>query len=153
MLQSLALELGADVPVCHLSRASRMRGVGSELSLIPDFAPRHAVLVNPGVMVRTADIFTALALAAGEGAFAPIPPQWTLNALRNDLTEAAIRVAPEIAAVLQELQRRPQVELARMSGSGATCFGLCASVEAAHAAAGAIAESNPAWWIRATVLQ
>jgi 4-diphosphocytidyl-2-C-methyl-D-erythritol kinase len=152
-LRSLALALGADVPVCLLSQASRMRGAGGELSRLSDFEPHHAVLVNPGVMVKTPDIFAALALAPGAGAFAPIPSPWTLDVLRNDLTASAIRIAPEIETVLRKLQLQPQVQLARMSGSGATCFGLCFSAEAAQTAAHAIARDHPAWWVRATVLR
>jgi 4-diphosphocytidyl-2-C-methyl-D-erythritol kinase len=152
-LRSLALALGADVPVCLLSQASRMRGVGGELSRLSDFEPHHAVLVNPGVMVKTPDIFAALALAPGAVAFAPIPSPWALDSLRNDLTACAIRIAPEIETVLRELQRQPQVQLARMSGSGATCFGLCVSADAAQAAAHAIVRDHPAWWVRATVLR
>ena len=152
-LRPLALLLGADVPVCLLSHASRMRGVGGELSRLPRFTPHHAVLVNPGVMVKTPDIFAALALAPGARAFSPIPSRWTLGSLRNDLTAPAIRIAPEIESVLRELERRPQIELARMSGSGATCFGLCVSAEAAQVAARAIARDRPAWWVRATVIR
>jgi 4-diphosphocytidyl-2-C-methyl-D-erythritol kinase len=152
-LQSLALSLGADVPVCLISQACRMKGVGAELEIIPSFAPRHAVLVNPGLAVKTADIFTALALKPGDRAFKPIPPQWDLVSLRNDLTAAATNITPEIESVLTDLQRRPQIQLARMSGSGATCFGLCETDQAAAIVARGIAEDHPGWWVVATVLR
>lgn len=152
-LQSLALSLGADVPVCLVSRASRMKGIGAEVESLANFAPLHAVLVNPGLAVKTPDIFAALALAPGDRAFAPIPAKWQIASLRNDLTAPAIRIAPDIAPVLADLQGRPQVQLARMSGSGATCFGLCAAAEAAQDLAGKIARDHPQWWVMATVLR
>ncbi|MGE3830027.1 MAG: 4-(cytidine 5'-diphospho)-2-C-methyl-D-erythritol kinase [Parvibaculaceae bacterium] len=152
-LQSLALSLGADVPVCLVSRASRMKGIGAEVERLADFAPLPAMLVNPGLAVRTPEIFAALALAPGDCAFTPIPTKWDIASLRNDLTAPAIRVAPEIAPVLADLQGRPQVQLARMSGSGATCFALCATAEKAQNLAEEIARDHPDWWIAATMLR
>ena len=152
-LHSQAMSLGADVPVCLLSRASRMRGIGGELESLDDFGLHHAVLVNPGFAVKTPDVFAALALAPGSRAFAPIPPRWDLAALRNDLTAPAMRVVPEIEPVLADLRGRARIRLARMSGSGATCFALCASLDDARLAAREIARDHPGWWVVETVLR
>jgi 4-diphosphocytidyl-2-C-methyl-D-erythritol kinase len=73
-----------------------------------------------------------------------------LRARSNDLESAAIQIAPEIAAVLAALREQPRCDLARMSGSGGTCFGLFASSQAATAAADAVTGAHPGWWVRAT---
>jgi 4-diphosphocytidyl-2-C-methyl-D-erythritol kinase len=142
-LDEIAATLGADVPVCLTSRASHVRGIGEIVEPITDFAPRHAVLVNPGVAVGTADVFRELNFTGEAQGRDPC---------RNDLTAAAIKLAPVIGDVLDELKRRPGVELARMSGSGATCFGLFPSPDMATEAAKEIAANHPGWWCRATIL-
>lgn len=144
------LRLGADVPVCLLGRACRMRGIGEGLA--PLALPGVAmVLVNPGVPVETRAVFAAL----GSRDNAPMaePPVladsaaligW-LRRQRNDLQAAAVRVAPVIGTVLAALAAQPGCGLARMSGSGATCFGLFATAREAEAAAAALGR-EPGWW-------
>jgi len=148
------LSLGADVPVCMLARAGFMRGIGEEVTPV-DLSPLHAVLVNPGVPVPTGAVFGGLASkdnapmeALPTGISADQLLAW-LSRQRNDLEAPAIAAQPVIADVLQTL-RESGAGLARMSGSGATCFGLYPdSKKAAHAA---LALARPGWWVQATVL-
>ena len=147
----LALDLGADVPACLAGRTARMTGIGEKLAP-PDPAPpaAPAVLVNPGIAVSTGQVFEALAGPFGSpaedrgGDFAG-----RAAANRNDLEAPAIALVPEIADVLAALRAAPGLRLARMSGSGATCFGLFDGAAAAEAAARAIAAAHPAWWVAA----
>lgn len=150
-LARLALGLGADVPACLAGRTVRMRGIGERLApLDPAPAAVPAVLVNPGVPVSTGRVFDALAESfsppardrGGELAARAAPN-------RNDLEAPAIALAPEIAQVLAALRAAPGLRLARMSGSGATCFGLFGGEAEAAAAARAIAAAHPSWWVAA----
>lgn len=157
-----ARRVGADVPVCVDPRARRMRGVGERLSK-PLHTPRlAAVLINPGVALPTKDVFKGLALPLGappkRAERAVKPPgdagrfiQW-LESRPNDLEPPAIKLRPEVARVLAALRREPGCRLARMSGSGATCFGIFASSRAAASAARSLAQAHPRWWVKATVL-
>lgn len=136
-LAQISLPLGADVPACIYSRPLRMRGIGEWIELMPAFPEFHAVIANPGVAVPTGPVFRAfddtnpdeLAEPAdcGEDFMA-----W-LAAEPNDLQQAAIDTNGVIAALLVYLSNKPGVQLARMSGSGASCFAICES--AAHAEA------------------
>ncbi|MGH6714649.1 MAG: 4-(cytidine 5'-diphospho)-2-C-methyl-D-erythritol kinase [Bradyrhizobium sp.] len=163
-LTEVALETGADVPVCLASQACDMTGLGE--GLLPLALPKlPCVLVNPGVPVATRDVFAALGLHRGEllvGAADVIEsPAWpgdgasisdwikALSAIGNDLEAPAIRVTPAIGAVLSALGEAEGVQLVRMSGSGATCFALFASRTAAQAAAVKLLREHPAWWIHA----
>lgn len=150
-LLAIAAKLGADVPVCLISRPIRMGGIGDILSEAP-VPPRCGILlVNPGISLATPDVFRART-----GAFSPpdalLPEAWLsaatmsrdLSRLRNDLEPAAIALCPEIAAVLDAIRDTPGCHLARMSGSGATCFGLYPDADAARASAVALARSG--WW-------
>lgn len=147
--------LGADLPACLLSRPLRMRGVGEEITPIP-LPDLHLVLVNPRVETPTPPVFAALdrrdnpplpGLPARPDAAALT--DW-LSATRNDLQPAALRLRPVIADCLAALTAQG-ARLARMSGSGATCFGIFADASAAQGAAVAIAAAQPGWWVRATV--
>jgi 4-diphosphocytidyl-2-C-methyl-D-erythritol kinase len=122
-----------------------------------------AVLVNPGVPLATKDVFAAFARAGVAKAAAPFNAAgmtWAsveaaLAALTdgvNDLEAAAISLCPAVAHVLAGLTATPGCRLARMSGSGATCFGLYVTGAAAAAAAQGLAAAHPDWWVRATVL-
>ncbi len=163
-LDEMALELGADVPSCLRSSALRMAGIGEEITEIEAFPALPAVLVNPGVPVPTGPIFKALGLeqpsTAGRGLddlaaqpFASVDDVvgW-LSAQRNDLQEPAIALAPVVGEVLDALKDEGTCRLARMSGSGATCFGLFDSEDEAAASAAHLARAYPGWWVRATSL-
>ena len=157
-LMQAARATGADVPVCLDPRARLMRGIGDILSA-PLALPRlFAVLVNPGVAVSTRDVFAAFNLPPAQPvAQSGAPPARAellaeIAAGRNDLEGPAIELEPVIADVLGVLRKLPDCRLARMSGSGATCFGLFDSSAAANAAARTLRVGYPAWWVRATVL-
>jgi 4-diphosphocytidyl-2-C-methyl-D-erythritol kinase len=157
-LMQAARATGADVPVCLDPRTRLMRGLGDILSDPLDLPRLFVLLVNPGVAVATADVFAALAAPpAGQSAPAvqPLGPAALLAEIaggRNDLEAPAIELEPAIADVLAVLRKLPGCRLARMSGSGPTCFGLFDSSCAASAAARTLRVGYPAWWVRATVL-
>jgi 4-diphosphocytidyl-2-C-methyl-D-erythritol kinase len=157
-LMQAARATGADVPVCLDPRTRLMRGIGDILSDPLDLPRLFALLVNPGIAVATADVFAALAAPpAGQTAPAaqPLGPAALLAEIasgRNDLEAPAIELEPAIADVLAVLRKLPGCRLARMSGSGPTCFGLFDSSRAASAAARTLRVGYPAWWVRATVL-
>ncbi len=147
---ALALSLGADVPVCVHNRPMRMRGIGEELTDAPALPACGIVLVNPGVPVATADVFRA---RKGNFSAAPeLPAAWPsatamalqLAQLSNDLEAAALELCPAIGTVLAEMRKQPGCLLARMSGSGATCFGLFPTAEEAGKAADQL--RRPGWW-------
>jgi 4-diphosphocytidyl-2-C-methyl-D-erythritol kinase len=151
-ISAAAFKLGADVPVCLVSRASRMSGGGEIVEPLEDFIPRDALLIHPGRALPTGDVFRALEMSHGAKAFPPIPDGMDFATGRNDLTAPATKLAPVIAEVLTELERQPGLELARMSGSGAACFGLFKSGDDTQAAADRIGARHPDWWCRATRL-
>lgn len=152
------LALGADIPMCLLSRPARARGRGEKLEFL-DLPPVASVLINPRVPVSTAKVFAAL-----DGAFgAPMPevlPKLDdaaeliafASACRNDLEAPAIGIAPVISEVLRALSDQPGCGLARMSGSGATCFGLFERVEDAKAATARLTADHPDWWVSGGML-
>jgi 4-diphosphocytidyl-2-C-methyl-D-erythritol kinase len=145
--------LGADVPVCLHDGPQRMRGVGEMLTPVPPLPSCWLVLVNPNKSVSTPDVFKRLVSRHNDPMPDGIPAfdsaqgfaAW-LATQRNDLEQAALGVVPEIAACLAALD---DALLARMSGSGATCFGLYASEQAANHAAGRIDHAHPDWWVTA----
>jgi 4-diphosphocytidyl-2-C-methyl-D-erythritol kinase len=149
-LARVAGRLGADVPVCLAGRASRMGGIGELLEAAPAMPPCGIVLVNPGVALATADVFRAR--RGTWSARAALPAAWRdagemagdLRRQRNDLQPAAIALRPVIGDVLSTLEAVPDCLLARMSGSGATCFGLFADAAAARRAASGL--QQPGWW-------
>jgi 4-diphosphocytidyl-2-C-methyl-D-erythritol kinase len=157
-LMQAARATGADVPVCLDPRARLMRGIGDILSDPLDLPRLFALLVNPGVAVATADVFAALAAPpAGQSGPAALPEGGAallaeIAGGRNDLEAPAIELEPAIADALAVLRKLPGCRLARMSGSGATCFGLFDSSRAASAAARTLRVAYPTWWVRATVL-
>lgn len=163
-LMQAARETGADVPVCLSPHARMMRGAGEDIGPPLTFPRLCAVLVNPGVPVATAPVFKALGLQPGDqggfGANHPAVPAGIKEAdllpllaeARNDLEPPARTVAPVIGAVLDSLRALPGCRLARMSGSGATCFALFESRHASEAAARALGRAQPGWWISATAL-
>ena len=151
------LALGADVPVCLAGQSCRMAGIGDQISPLA-LPPAHLVLVNPGVGLSTAAVFGALLCRDNPPLppAAPMPDAVALAAYlghcRNDLEAPALSLVPQIAAVLAALQGQTGCLLARMSGSGATCFGLFASASAAEAAATTLRAQSAAWWVQATTM-
>jgi 4-diphosphocytidyl-2-C-methyl-D-erythritol kinase len=161
-LLEAARQIGADVPVCLDPRPRLMRGIGEKLSLPLDLPTLPAVLVNPGATLATKDVFAALGFARGarrrrRPVIGRLPGERDalialLAAHCNDLEPPALALKPVIARVLGALREQPGCRLARMSGSGATCFGLFGSARAAAAAARELATARPRWWVQATVL-
>lgn len=158
-LAELALALGADVPVCLAGVAAEIFGIGEDVRPVPRLPDAAAVLVNPGVPLTTARVFRNWR----DDGDRPQAPAWTspphaaalaasLIKRRNDLTAAATAEVPEIAAVLDALSARPDCLLARMSGSGTTCFGLFDDADVAEAAAEVLQATHPTWWVRAARL-
>lgn len=156
-LQAIAAGLGSDVPVCITCRPQWMEGRGEILTELPALPDMPIVLVNPGVGVATGKVFAALKTRRGVGL--PPPPKFSgsadligyLKDTANDLEAPARSIAPVIGDVLDFIAGEGAL-LARMSGSGATCFGLFASDTAAAHAAATIGAAHPGWWAVATRL-
>ncbi len=161
-LYTAARTTGADVPVCLDPRPRLMRGIGEKLSAPLVLPPLSAVLVNPGVGLATKDVF-----AGWTPAPRPAPPldlatiakehdhrQFlrSMSMQANDLEDAAIKLAPAIGEALAALRAMAGCCLARMSGSGATCFGLFDGTAAARSAEAALGNKYPQWWVRACAL-
>jgi 4-diphosphocytidyl-2-C-methyl-D-erythritol kinase len=165
-LHEAARSTGADVPVCLDPRPRLMQGIGEKLSAPVALPPLHALLINPGVALATKDVFAGWSVASepaipfdldaiakteseadGYGRLLPL-----LLAQPNDLEGSAIALAPVIAEVLAGVRTLPGCGLARMSGSGATCFALFSAKAEAVAAEKILRAKYPAWWICATTL-
>ena len=153
----MAVSLGADVPVCLRSETAHMTGIGEDVTLMPDMGQLHALLVNPRVAVSTGAIFKAFD-ASPDIRETPRPMRANGDLLsraldgRNDLEPIAMAQAPVIGDVLRMLASQNGCQLARMSGSGATCFGVFESSRALRKAEAAIRAQAPEWWCVATLL-
>jgi 4-diphosphocytidyl-2-C-methyl-D-erythritol kinase len=157
-LGALALPLGADVPMCVAGHAAIASGIGEQLDPVPALPPAALVLVNPMARLQTNRVFQARsgAFSPPGGPLGPCPDAAALAAAlalrHNDLAVPAISLKPQIRVVLDALAGADGCLLARMSGSGATCFGLFAEDAAAARAAAAIAAAHRSWWVCATRL-
>lgn len=157
-LEAVAASLGADGAACLWGRPVLAQGRGERLSPAPGMPPLDAVLVNPGVAVSTPDVYRRLDAAGAFGDVAPPPmpdafedvqelAAW-LATQRNDLEAPAVAAAPEVGAVLATLRDEPEALLARVSGSGGTCFALCADDIEAETLAERIESMVPTWWVQ-----
>jgi 4-diphosphocytidyl-2-C-methyl-D-erythritol kinase len=154
---------GADVPVCLAPRARVMTGIGEILGPPVDLPPLFCVLVNPGVPVATVDVFRALnaGLVNSSSTLRRVSVESGsreellagLAGAGNDLETPAVKLAPVIAEALAALRASANCRLARMSGSGATVFGLYDDCRSAAVARRAMLAAFPAWWVKATVLR
>ncbi len=152
--RSGAVRLGADVPVCLEMRGQRMRGIGDVLDPVQPLPKMEIVLVNPRVVVPTAPVFAALESKQNPPMPDVLPEfqdasafcQW-LGTQRNDLEKPARLIAPQIDAALDALRG---AMIVRMSGSGATCFGLYE--QGASVAARRISQAHPDWWVTSGML-
>jgi len=158
-LEPLAASLGADGAACLRATALMAEGRGEALSPAPALPALHAVLVNPGVPSPTGAVYRAYDAAVHPGgAERPFLPEnlesveevaaWLAAATRNDLEAPAIRLEPRIGEALDVLREEPESLLVRMSGSGATCFALCAGDIEAETLAERIEQARPDWWVR-----
>lgn len=156
-LEAAAGRIGADGPMCLRARSAWAEGRGDVLTEAPDLPPLPAVLFNPGAPSSTGAVYRAYDDGPINGADRPAPPaDWSVAAVidwlaaqRNDLEAPALALTPVIGQALAAMADAPGVELARMSGSGATVFGLCRTIEAAEAAARALGAAWPGAWVRA----
>jgi 4-diphosphocytidyl-2-C-methyl-D-erythritol kinase len=162
-LYASARGTGADVPVCLDLRGRIMRGIGEKLSTPLSLPPLPAVLVNPGVALPTKAVFAGLKLSsappaalderalANAGSGAELVRLLATQA--NDLEAPAIALQPVIADVLAGLRGLAGCRLARMSGSGATCFALFSNAQEARAAQETLSFRHPAWWVKGVTLR
>jgi 4-diphosphocytidyl-2-C-methyl-D-erythritol kinase len=161
-VQAAALDTGSDVAVCLSARARMMAGVGDRLGAAVRLPLLFAVLVNPRQHLSTKDVFEALGM---EGRVSQtredvLPAcsssEWTLDAISsavNDLEHAATKILPLIGELLVKLRRLPGARMARMSGSGATCFALFDDPRAAGNARRCVASQHPNWWVTTTTFR
>lgn len=151
---SAQLALGADVPVCMSTDLTRMQGIGGDITQLGTAPQLPMLLVNPNVGVSTPAVFNGLASKVNPAMDDPMPDpakasdwlQW-LVLQRNDLERSAKTIAPEIAAVLTNLEQLAGCTLARMSGSGATCFALFKDDASCAAACASLKDTHPNWWV------
>jgi 4-diphosphocytidyl-2-C-methyl-D-erythritol kinase len=156
------LALGADLPVCLAAGPCFVGGIGEQLAPAPALPRGFLVLVNPRRALPTIEVFRGYGRRSAGGFSQPArfddaPADAEVLARRlaergNDLAEAAIELVPEVREVIAALAAAPGCLLARMSGSGATCFGLFAADEAAAKAAAVLQANAPHWWVRATAI-
>jgi 4-diphosphocytidyl-2-C-methyl-D-erythritol kinase len=159
-LAAVAAEIGADGPMCLFARTAWAEGRGEALTFEPNLPSLSAVLVNPGVPSPTGAVYRAYDAGPGATPDRPAAPaDWSVEAVidwlarqRNDLQAPAIGLEPVIGQALDAVAAAPGVALARMSGSGATVFGLYRDSRTAQATAQALAAAHPDWWVRACLL-
>lgn len=155
----LAIGLGADVTVCLDPQASFMSGVGNIVTLLPDLPEVYAILVNPNIKMLTGAVFAALAVPGAirrdevglkpEHTFSDAADLITfVHSCRNDLEAPALRMCPEIADVQAALSAQDGCDLVRMTGSGATCFGLFADKAKAERGAEKLSQIAANWWVK-----
>ncbi len=156
-LEAVAQVVGADGPMCLRARPAWATGIGNILKDEPRLPPLHAVLLNPGLASPTGAVYRDYDRAPQSADYAGPPQDWSslgvigwLKDQRNDLEAPALRVTPGIRGALDAMATQPDCLLTRMSGSGATVFGLFADQATAQAAAQRLA--RPGWWVRACIL-
>ncbi len=157
-LAGAAAKLGADGPMCLASRPAIATGYGERLEPAPELPEVWAVLVNPRAPSPTGPVYRAYDQAIDPRGAAPrqapaaIPDAGALAEFlagtRNDLQAPAVRLTPPIGTVLEALEAAPETRFARMSGSGATCFALCADGDHARALAARLEAEHRGWWVR-----
>ncbi|MES2254443.1 MAG: 4-(cytidine 5'-diphospho)-2-C-methyl-D-erythritol kinase [Pseudomonadota bacterium] len=157
VLCDIAKDLGSDIPVCIFSTPAFMEGRGENLSPILSLPRLPMLLVNPGVAVSTKDVFDVLTDRRGaemtlpRGRFNDLADLLRfLEGTGNDLETPALTLQPVISEVLSSLKAAPGALLARMSGSGATCFALMADDDGCRRAAAVLKEKHPGWWVQST---
>lgn len=150
-LRNIGLTLGADVPICLYGRPAWVSGVGQEIIPVTIRCPIYLLLVNPSVLLRTVEVFRAYRppYSIPSTPITIITGPKDISSFRNDLTDAAIAQLPQIKVILKALEELPGCEVARMSGSGATCFGWFYTQEAVKHAEEVLQVKHPDWWIKA----
>lgn len=162
-LHDAAVATGADVPVCVSAKARMMRGIGETLGPVVDLPPLPVLIVNPRKALETKSVFAEMKIAVGAethyGSHPEIASGLSAEMLiaalkkgRNDMEDAACVLMPIIGDVLAILAAAPGCKLARMSGSGATCFALFPDCRAVAKAQRSILAAHPNWWVKAAML-
>ncbi len=157
-LARIALRLGADVPMCLMSKPLVAKGIGERITPVKGMPAMPIVLANPSVVIPTASVFAKLSVEERS----PLPPLprkfgslleviFWLRQARNDLAEPAAQVSKAGGAAAKALMRDPDCLFARMSGSGAAAFGIFASMDAAERAAERLRDAKPNWWVTAAM--
>jgi len=154
-MEAMSAPLGADLPMCIAARAAEVAGIGEKIKPVENFPTLSAVLVNPLTEVSTPAVFKGLA-SKTNAAMPPLPVERTVPAVvdyligcRNDLEAPARALEPVIGDVLEAMRADENCLMARMSGSGATCFALFANDAHAEKAGRDLAGAKPHWWVRA----
>lgn len=160
---TLAASLGGDVPAAYVSQACRMQGEGETVRRVRALPDLPTLLVNPNIPCPTGPVFQAFDEQSGNPGLSPMdlpafehPPEmiaWLRNNSRNDLEAPAIKLVPEIEGVLDAIRGLPGCALSRMSGSGASCFGLFENRADLVAAADTLKSLYPHWWVAPTLLK
>ncbi|OUR77756.1 4-(cytidine 5'-diphospho)-2-C-methyl-D-erythritol kinase [Alphaproteobacteria bacterium 46_93_T64] len=152
-LKSIGEQIGADVPVCLYGRSALMKGIGEIIEPVSSLPDLYILLVNPLISVSTPSVFKTLNWDNKRNMFLPFGFSTDVDEFlgelencTNDLQTPAISLVPEISSVLSAIDAQEGCRLSRMSGSGATCFGLFKTRELAERARVAILESHPDWW-------
>jgi 4-diphosphocytidyl-2-C-methyl-D-erythritol kinase len=162
-LHDAAVATGADVPVCVAAKARMMRGIGETLGPVVDLPPLPVLIVNPRKALETKSVFAEMKIAVGAETHYGLHPEIAsglsaemliaaLKKGRNDMEDAACVLMPIIGDVLAILAAAPGCKLARMSGSGATCFALFPDCRAVAKAKRSILAAHPNWWVKAAML-
>lgn len=158
-LDAVLLETGADIPVCYLSKTCVMEGIGERLTPLGGLGQLNAVLVNPGVGISTQKVFEMFDQVEETDMSGSVDPIIVGKSLlemaaagRNDLQDVAIGIAPVIRTVLNELETQSGCQLARMSGSGGTCFGIFETSDMARNTVAVLKGKYPDWWCVSTLL-
>ncbi len=154
ILPDIFTQLGADVPVCYYAHPARIRAIGDIVDPVPPLPEADIVLINPNQSCPTPSVFDRH--QAIDQSEITLPDHFGdldnfvhfLQKQRNDLTESAIEIVPEIAQILESLNNQPGCQLSRMSGSGATCFGIFINADLAQNARKAISAAYPKWWVQ-----
>jgi 4-diphosphocytidyl-2-C-methyl-D-erythritol kinase len=152
-LEKIAQKLGADVPACLARKPVWAEGIGEKMTYLPEMPPLHFVLANPMKATPTPEVFRRF-----RAKFSPViqfsgrrktAPEWIadMKIYRNDLLDAALEVTPEIRQVLEAIAATPGCHFSRLTGSGATCFGVYDNDTAAMAAVNKIKQAYPRWWV------
>ncbi len=151
-IDKMALTLGADVPVCLQTRAQIMRGVGEKIHVLSAFPRLPVLIIWPGVVCETASVFKTLSCPPAPPVSIPDTfhtPDEVIGFLlgtRNDLEKTAIHICPAINTVLEEMRAHMDIKLARMTGSGSACFGICDDINVAKNIQAYLGKKYPSWW-------
>ncbi len=161
-LTAIARELGADIPVCIAQKPVMMTGIGDTLTPIGELAPLHAVLVNPGVPVSTGEIFRRLnasEVSVSDCSSIQIPSLADFDDVLdymahhdNDLQAVAEGIEPAVVEVINNIQDQDGCRIARMSGSGATCFGIFENDAQTQRAVSEISRFHEGWWVQSCII-